>query len=264
MREQLKTFVKNQRGLAIAIVLVAAFSLVFVVPKVFSGLEQGGKKMFWITFVLLFAITMPLLFAKEKDKAAPKKQTKPAPSSLSYQQLLDKAGLCLGELRKQQIWAYACLAMGWLVLWVGKWSGHPHYSHPIFAIPVFVLAYLAATRSWEKVHELDADVAKYTLEGIVLEKKKPNLKSDRFRAFASSYDGIGMWKFAFVRVSPSLMIIFSLLNTGPLSFFVKHFSLPAWTIHGVSGLVLGALFFTFSRSACRPYYWMLDKMKAVP
>ncbi len=82
--------------------------------------------------------------------------------------------------------------MGWLVLWIGKWSGHPHYSHYVFAIPVFALAFLAATRSWEKIHDLDVDVAKYTLEGIAQEKKRSNLNSDRFRAFASSYDGMGM------------------------------------------------------------------------
>jgi hypothetical protein len=49
---------------------------------------------------------------------------------------------------------------------MGKWSGHLHYSHYIFAIPVFVFMFFAATRSWEKVYDLDVDIAKYTLEGI--------------------------------------------------------------------------------------------------
>lgn len=262
MKEQLEALAKNRRGLAITIVLLATFGLVFVVPKVFASLEPGGRKIFWLSFAVSFGAMMALLFPKKKEVAPPKKQKKPVSSSLSYQQLLDKVGLCLWELKKQQIWAYTCLGMGWLLLWIGKWSGHPHYSHPIFAVPVFIFAFLGATQSWEKVRKLDADVAKFTLEGIAQEKKKSSLKSNRFRAFASSYEGIGMWKFAFVRVSPSLMIIFSLFNAGPLSFLINHYSLPAWASHAVTGLALGALFFAFARSACRPYYWMLSKMKA--
>ncbi len=263
MKAQLEALAKNRRGLAIAIVLLAAFGLVFVVPKVFVSLEPGGKKMFWLSLAVSFGAMMVLLFPKKKEEAAPKKQEKPASSTHSYQQLLDKVGLCLGELKKQQIWAYTCLVLGWLVVWVGKWSGHPHYSHYIFSIPVFVFTFLAATRSWEKVHNLDVDIAKYTLDGIALEKKKANQKSDRFRAFANSYDGTGMWKFAFVRVSPALMIIFSLLNAGILPLLVHHFGLPRMMVNVIIGFVIASLFIFFSKITCRSYYWMLNKMKEV-
>lgn len=261
MKERLEVFVKNNRGQAIAVVLILAFGLIFIMPKAFFFLDQSGKKMFWAILLISFGIIMFLVSPKKKEEAVPKAQAKVTPSSLSNQQLLDKIGLCLWELRKQQIWAYGCLVMGWLVLWVGKWSGHPHYSHYIFAIPVFAITFLAATRSWEKVHDLDVDVAKYTLEGIAQEKNQSNLKPDRFRAFASSYAGIGMWKFAFVRVSPALMIIFSLLNAGVLPLLVHHFGLSRIMVNGIFGFVITSLFIFFSKIACRPYYWMLTNSK---
>jgi len=96
-----------------------------------------------------------------------------------------------------------------------------------------------------------------------LERKSSNPQSDRFRAFASSYDGMGMWKFAFVRVSPALMIIFSLLNAGILPLLVHHFGLSRMLVNGIFGFVIASLFIFFSKITCRPYFWMLDKMKAV-
>lgn len=262
MKEQLESLAKNRKGLAIGIVLLLTFGLVFVVPKVFVSLEPGGKKMFWVSFAVSFGIMMLLLFPKKKEEASSKKKEKPVSSSLSHQQLLDKVGVCLRELKKQHIWAYTCLGLGWLVVFVGKWSGHPHYSHYVFSIPVFAFAFLGATSSWEKVHDLDVDIAKYTLDGIALEKKKANQKSDWFRAFAGGYDGAGMWKFAFVRVSPYLMMVFSLLNAGILPLLVRHFGLPQMMVHTIIGFVIASLFIFFSKITCRPYYWMLHKMKA--
>lgn len=65
--------------------LAATFGLIFVAPKVFFSLEQGGKKMFWVSFVLSFGDTMLLLFSKKKKEAPPEKLEKSATSSLSYQ-----------------------------------------------------------------------------------------------------------------------------------------------------------------------------------
>lgn len=263
MKERLESFVKNNKGQAIAVVLILSFALIFIVPKVYVFLDQGGRKIFWGTFLLSFGVIMFMLSPKKKEKVVPKAQVKVTPSSLSYQQLLDKAGDCLWELKKQMIWAYGCLIVGWLAVWVGRWSGHPHYSHYIFAIPVFTLTFLAATRSWEKAHNLDMDVAKYTIEGVVQEKKQPNLKSDRFRAFAGSYDGSGMWKFAFIRVSPLLMIVFSFLNAGIFPLLVHQFGISRMMVNGIFGFTIAGLFLFFARVTCRPYHWMLDKMKAV-
>lgn len=263
MKERLEQFFNHRMGLAITLLLCAIFTLIFVIPKVFLSLDQNSKKFFWGTFLFCFGILMFFLTSKKKQGDAVQEKTKPVPTSLSYQQLVDEASECLWGLKKQQIWAYSCLIMGWAVLWIGRWSGHPHYSHPIFALPVFALAFLAATRSWEKIHAMDVNLAKYAIEGVAIEKKRPE-QSQYFHAFLNSFQGKGMWKFAFNRVSPSLMIIFSLLNAGPLTLALNHFSLPVWMGSCFIGVILGSLFMFFGRMACRPYYWLLNKIKTLP
>lgn len=263
MKEQLESFVKNNKGTAIAVILILFFCLTFIVPKVYVFLDQGGRKTFWGTFLLSFGVMIFILSPKKKEKVAPKVQAKETPSSLSYQQLLDKVNDCLWELKKQMIWAYGYLILGWLAVWVGRWSGSPHYSHYIFAIPIFIFTFLATIRPWEKIHDLDMDVAKYTIEGVVQEKKQLNLKSDRFRAFAGSYEGSGMWKFALIRVSPILMIVFSFLNAGIYPLLVHQLGISKMMVNVIFGFIIAGLFFSFARFACRPYYLMLDKIKAV-
>ncbi len=162
------------------------------------------------------------------------------------------------------MWAYGCLMVGWIILLIGRWSDHPPYNHPTFAIPVFVLALLGTTKSIEEENELDASIAKCILEGIEMEKRRPGHKSSYFHDLAASYEGSGMWAFAFIRVSPPMMTIFSLLNAGPLSLLVNYLSLPWWTASCCSGLILGFSFLFLARMACRPYYWLLEKKRQSP
>lgn len=266
MRDRLEQFFKHRMGLAIAILLFAVLTLVFVMPKIYSSLDESSKKTYWGTFLLSFGIIMFVFFGRKSKKEAPPqaKAVEPSSAPRSYQKLLDEVERCSKELKKHRRWAYCCLIMGWIILMIGRWSDHPPYNHPIFAIPVFVLALLGATRSIEEENELDVSIAKCTAEGIEMEKRRPGLKSSYFQDIANGYEGWGMWVFAFIRVSPPLMIIFSLLNAGPLSLIVNHLSLPWWTASCFSGLILGASFLFLARMACRPYYWLLEKMKTMP
>lgn len=269
MRARLEQFFKQRMGLAIVILLLAVLTLVFVMPKIYSSLDEGSKKTYWGTFLISFGIIMFVFFGRKSAKNAPiKEKIKEKPAELSsaprtYQKLLDEVERCSNELKKHRNWAYCCLMIGWIVLLVGRWSDHPPYNHPIFAIPVFVLAFLGATKSIEEENELDVSIAKCIAEGIEMEKKRPGLKSSYFQDTANGYEGWGMWTFAFIRVSPPLMIIFSLLNNGPLSLIINHLALPWWTASCFSGLILGASFLFLARIACRPYHWLLEKTKTI-
>lgn len=266
MRAQFEHFFKRRMGLAIAILLFAVFTLVFVIPKTFFSLEPDAKKLFWGTFLLTFGIIMFVFFGrKSKEDTSPNEKVAELSSApRTYQKLLDEVEHCSKELKKHRNWAYCCVMIGWIVLFIGRWSDHPPYNHPIFAIPVFVLALLGATKSIEEENELDVSIAKCIVEGIEMEKRRPGLKSSYFQDTANGYEGWGMWAFAFIRISPPLMIIFSLLNAGPLSLIVNHLSLPWWTVSCFSGLILGASFLFLARIACRPYHRLLEKMKTIP
>jgi len=265
MRARFEEFVKRRRGLAVAILLFLVFALVFVMPKIFFSLEVNAKKMFWGTFLASFGIIMFTFFGRKSKKSDPSKRKVESPStSRSYQQLIDEVERCRRELKKYQMWAYGCLLGGWIVLLIGKLSDYSPYNHPIFAIPVFGLVFLAATKSWEKENELDVNIAKCTVEGVEIEKKHSGLNSSYFSELLNGYEGWGMWQFAFIRVSPFLMIIFSLFNSGALSFLADHLSIPTWIANSAAGVILASTFLFFTMIACRPYYWMLEKMKAIP
>lgn len=208
MKARFEQFFKQRMGLAIAILLFAVLTLVFVMPKIYSSLDEGSKKTYWGTFLLSLGIIMFLFFGRKSKKEAPPqaKAVEPSSAPRSYQKLLDEVERCSQELKKHRMWAYGCLMVGWIVLSIGKWSDHPPYNHPIFAIPVFVLALLGATRSIEQENELDVSIANCTAEGIEMERRRPGLKSSHFHDLAASYEGSGMWAFAFIRVSPPMMV----------------------------------------------------------
>ncbi len=266
MRARFEQFFKHRLGLAVAILLFAVLTLVFVMPKIYFSLDESSKKTYWGTFLLGFGIIMFVFFGRKSKKETPTqaKVVEQSSAPRSYQKLLDEVERCAKELKKHRMWAYGCLMVGWIVLLVGRWSEHPPYNHSIFAIPVFVLALLGATKSIEEENELDVSIAKCIAEGIEMEKRRPGLKSSYFQDAANGYEGWGMWAFAFIRVSPPLMIIFSLLNAGPLSLLVNHLALPWWTASCFSGLILGVSFLSLGRIACRPYHWLLEKKKTIP
>jgi len=264
MRARLEHFFKRNMGLAIVILLFAVFTLVFVIPKIFLSFEPSEKKNFFGSFLLSFGIIMFVIFGpKFKNVSSSKEKITPSRTNRSYQQLLDEAKRCFRELKKQQMWAYGCLYMGWIILLVGRLSEHPPYNHSIFAIPVFGLAFLAATKSWEKENELDMSIAECAIEGLEAEKNRQGLNSSLFHHLANSYEGYGMWKFAIMRAAPFLMILFSLFYVGLLSPLAAHLSVPREVLSIGSGVILGIAFLFYARMACRPYYWLLEKRKTI-
>lgn len=265
MRARFEQFFKQRTSLVVAIFFFVMLALVFVIPKIYHLLDGSGKKTYWSTFLLSFGIIMFIFFGRKqkKDAASDEKSVEMSSAPRSYQKLLDETERCSKELKKHRMWAYGCLVVGWIILLVGRWSDHPPYNLPIFAIPVFALAFLGATRSLAEENELDVNIATCIAEGIEMEKKRPELKSSHFHDLANSYEGWGMWQFAFIRVSPALMIIFSLLNTSPLSILANHLSLPEWAVSCFSGLTLVATFLLLARLACGPYYRLLEKMKTI-
>ncbi len=188
MRGQLERFFRRRRGLAIAVLIFAISALVFVVPKMYFSLDQSSKKMYWGSFLFSLGIFGFIFFGpKSKKEASPQEKiVASSSSSKSYQMLLDEIERCLGKLKQYRTWAYCYLIMGWIILWIGRWTDHPPYNHPIFPVPVFLVALLGATRSLEEENELDVTIAKLAVEGIGMERKRPELKSSYFHDLGKS------------------------------------------------------------------------------
>lgn len=264
MKERFEQFFKRHAILAIFSFFFIILALVFLMPKIYSSFDETSKKIYWGTLFFSFGISVLIFFGqKSKKKEIPVKDKVISSTTRSYQQLLDEIERCSKKLRERLLWAYSYLVMGWIALLLGKWSEQPPYNHPIFAIPVFILALLGATRSLEEENELDTSIVNCTVEGLEMEIKRPELESTYFHDLRKSYEGSGMWQLAFIRISPFLMIIFSLLNSGLLAFFADYFSIPEWLANGSSGVVLGSVCLFFTKMICRPYYWLLEKTKTI-
>lgn len=270
MRGQFENYFKQRKGLALAVILLCASIFVFIMPRIFSNLDASGKKTYWITFLFSFGILMYFLFGPKQKRKLLLQKNKPRVSSKGYQALQDEIANCTDALHKHRIWwGYGPLVVGWAVLLIGRWSQHPLYSHAIFALPVFALAFLAATKFVEEDNALDVRIAESILKGIQLERKK-GLNSLYFQDLANSYTGLNMWIFGFIRVSPSLMILFSLFNAGPLSLLINYLSqfVDSKTflyliINSSAGLLLGMIGLFYGKMACQPYRWLLWKLQTV-
>ena len=196
-----------------------------------------------------------LVFVPRQKKTSSCKPTKELPASRAYQQLIDEVARCSYELRKCQAWDFAYLIIGWIVIWMGRWGEYSLWNHPISLLPVFAIAFLAVTNSWVKENELNMGIAKCTLEGIALKKKQSGLRSRHFQDLANSYEGWGMWGFAFTHTAPSLMILFSLFNTGLLFLFADYLSkfVPYWVIQSGLGIVFALTGLFFAKVVCKSY-----------
>lgn len=263
MKEQFGNYFQQRKGLALIVLLLCIFVLGFLVPRIFSTIDASGKKIYWITFLLSFGSLMYLLFgSKKKKETAPSKEKLAVPKS--YQSLKDEIAHCTEALHKHHIWwGYGPLTVGWTVLLIGRWTQHPLYSHAIIALPVFALAFLAATKFIEEDNALDVRIAESILKGIELERKM-GLNSFYFQDLANNYVGLNMWIFGFIRVSPSLMILFSLLNGGPLALLIDYLSqffdskiFLHLIVYSSAGILLGMIGLFYGKIAYKPYRWLL-------
>ncbi len=264
MKIWVEQFFKQHKGLAIAALVLVISMVIFLISKIFLSLDFLTIGLFCGFLLFSSGIIIFWLGSKSKKDESFRKKTESYLPARSYQQLLDETTCSFQELKKYRRWAYGCLLVGWIVFWVGRWSGYSPYNHPIFAIPVFVLAFLAAIRFLEKERELDVGIATCVFEGIEMECKRPELKSDYFHSLAKNYEGSRIWLFAFIRVSPLMLIIIYFLNVGLLPLLASHFLIPGWGINCGAGIILGAAFLFFARIACKPYYWLLERKKARP
>ena len=269
MQKQFKNFFRTRKGLALAILTLFFVALVFLMPIVFLGQDTLGKMVFIFTFILGFGLFSGWYFSPKRKKVVSTSGENSAISQ-NYQALQGEITICLHELREHLLWwGYGPLILAWAVLWIGKGSQHPLYSHAIFAIPVFVLAFLAATKFIERDHALDVRIAESIFEGIKLEAKL-GMKSQYFRDLANSYAGWNMWIFAVIRVSPLLMILFSLFNTGVLSLLVEYLTqffesevFSSLIVQSSAGVILAMLGLFFGNIACKPYRKLLHRLEAV-
>ena len=259
----LDPFFKNRIGLVIATLVLLLLFFILVVPKIYLSFDIANKKSFWVMCLLSFGITMLILFrSKNKKDTSPVTKVAEIPlTQKSYQNLLDEMARCQKELKKNRTWIYGCLLMGWLALSLGTWVKQPPYNHPLFALPIFAITMLCVTKSLEGESKLDVRVAECIVEGMEFEKKQPELKSSYFYDAGKCYQGNGMRLFALTRLSPFMLIVFSLLNAGPIAIFADYFSISRLLATCGFGVVLGLVYAFLARMTCRPYFWMLGKMK---
>ena len=264
MREKFIAFFKERRGLTAFVLFLAILVFVISTSAALFVLTPNGKKLFLGTFLIAFGAIMFVFGRKSKNDASPKEKTiEPHSVSRSYRKLLDEVEYCSKELKKHLTWAYGCLMVGWVVFLIGKWSDHPPYNHPVIAGSIFILALLAATKYLEEDDELDTKIATCIAEGVEMERNRQELRSSHFLDLAKSYEGWGMWQFAFIRVSPPLMIIFSLFNSDLIFFLSEYLSTPTWIISCGIGMILGLAFLFLARMACRPYQRLLERTKII-
>ena len=82
-------------------------------------------------------------------------------------------------------------------------------------------------------------------------EQEGNLKEKQFTECKNSYQGWRMVNFAFIRLSPLLMIVFSGLNMG-ISFWLSHYKLGLFQPM-ILGSILGIVTLLLSKFVCAPY-----------
>ena len=265
MKATLDQFFKNRISLALAILCLLALFFAKVVPEIYLSLDIANKKSLLVGGLLGFGITKFILF-RSKTKKGNFRATKIAEIPLtqkSYQNLLDEMSHYQKNLKKNRMWIYGSLFICWLSLSLGTWVEQPPFNHPLFAISLFAIAMLNVARSLEEEYKLDVRTAKCIVEGIEHEKNRPELKSSYFNDSGKRFKGNGMQLFAFIRLSPFMMIVFFLFSAGPIGFFADYFSIPRLIAICGFSVFLGLVYAVLARLTCRPYFWMLGKMQSV-
>jgi uncharacterized membrane protein YbaN (DUF454 family) len=228
--------------------------------RLYARIPAADKNTFIVCYIIgvcsgvaIFYSLKNKLFKPSNDTSNPSYARKgehhsAIPASKNYQQLIEEVQSCNAQLRKYKWWTIGCLLAALVVVLTGKLSGHAQYSHPMFASSIFLLAFIVGTKNLEKETELDTRIVNCTLEG-------KRIKSTYFLELARSFEGWGLITFVFVRISPALWILFSVINTGILQILATH--LPAstawWVPHAGAGLFLGLAGIFLARMATQPY-----------
>ncbi|NNM43052.1 MAG: hypothetical protein HKM07_01750 [Chlamydiae bacterium] len=206
------------------------------------------------------------LFSKKSELNVSECSTKPKSlpieeknvESKTYQQILDEMGEYLWTLKKYKFWTIGCLVIAWVIVFIGRWFDIGSHNPAAFTSVVFLFALLIGTKDLEKESEADTNVVRCVLQGLKFEKRL-NSKSNYLQSFAKQYEGFGMFLFMFVRISPTLMIVFSLFNAGLAHFLVAYLS--PQVMYGGMGIGLGLIGLFLGNVACGPYRQLLEKVK---
>jgi len=238
---------KFPRFILLFVVLFLVYFLVTFVPKVFFSLSTSGQKY----FIMGFTLALPATFLAFKS-FFPSKISTDNKSAIATHPIesedLESLQKDLSEyqnkLSKYQSWTYVCLGIAWIVVFLCSLMKHPFYSNPAFYGFVFLAALLLGTKNLEKELELDYKLANCILKGAQLESSTNQSKT--FTELLKSYQGYGLWHVIFVRISPTLMILFSGLNIGVSKVLYKFFNpffvnIALGAFFGVSILFLGKL-----------------------
>ncbi|NGX46652.1 MAG: hypothetical protein K1000chlam3_00012 [Chlamydiae bacterium] len=244
-------------------IIFSGIGLVFVsivYPKLPSEMRNGFLICFLVSFPLALFIIDKLIgkhIAKEKSTDNIHSKKEPLKTSKSYQDLLTKYTQCSQQIKKCQYWSLGCLFIGWIIIWINKSLEAPLYDPQFFSIAVFAFALLVAMKDLEKESVLDHQIVNCIIEGSKIEQEC-KLKESLLTNSKSTFQGLGIYSFAFVRISPRLMIIFSALNTGTATLLARHELGLFQPV--LFGIVLGIFAVFFGNLACTPYRKLNQKI----
>ncbi len=100
------------------------------------------------------------------------------------------------------------------------------------------------------------------MKGLRSEAKLSSNQLQYFRDFVGSFEGMYLMGYAFARISPALMIAFSLINFGISPLLSLKYS--AWMENilvtaSLKGAVLGIVAIILGQLAIAPYRYLLHK-----
>ncbi|NGX29458.1 MAG: hypothetical protein KR126chlam4_01554 [Candidatus Anoxychlamydiales bacterium] len=239
------------------LILVGLSFLTFVFFKVFPSFSINEKKTFILSFIISFVLILFSWFAIKKFLSKKKKTSlvaKPLEldkkdTSVSYQELFTETLAHLRQFKKYKTWTIGCLIFGWIIIFSIKLLDLPLAQNPFFPFSLFFLLLLIGLKDLEKELALDKKIIENTLKGLKLEYDLKN--SNFFRKTAKSYEGAQLFGFIFVRISPTLMILFSALNTGLGSVLEEH--MPWIVVKMTFGIIIGVGALFLGRFIYFPY-----------
>ena len=240
-----------------ALILIGLSFLTFVFFKIFPSFSINEKKFFISSFIISFVLiilswfVIKKFFSKKNVTSLVAKSTElnRQSASVSYQELFNETQAHLQQLKKHKIWTIGCLIFGWIIIFSIKLLSLPLSQNPFFPCSLFFLLLLIGIKDLEKELALDKKIIENTLKGVKLESGLRN--SIFFRETAKSYEGALLFGFVFVRISPTLMILFSALNTGLGPVFEGH--MPWIVVKMIFGVIIGVSTLFLGRFVYFPY-----------
>lgn len=251
-------------------VLVFVLGLwMYICLKTIVALSPNDQRGFILRLILFLAIPLFVSIKRRTKKAnhdeiASRDSVliKSTKSYRSYQEIVEEHNSYLEKLKSYRYWTYGCFLIALILFIVFYISHNAQLTHPGFTTFVFCVALLLGTKDLEKQRDVDIKVIECTLKGLQAERR---LNSDRilyFGDFIKCFEGPGMLEHAFVRISPTLMLVFSLINFGLTPLLYIQF--PTWMeniilVSFFKGVLFSLAALGFGKLATNPYRYLLVK-----